>query len=316
MIIGINRMGPRFNIFNLNADGVGGGGGSIRQKSAEYLEGVPLLGDNFHPLNGLRGKRVLLVADYNLPIDKKTGEINIFRLERSAPTVRAILDNGGKLVIASHFGRPNGQVSSKYSLDPVVKAFKNYFNVEIVDHGITLNDGQPLTKSDLGNVVNRVSGLGEGQVIILPNIRFWPGEESKNAGEQTELGVALANICDVYINDAFGAAHRAHASKAFVHPHVMRTNYALGFLIQEEISRLETVRDNPELPVVTFLGGSKSVDKYKVSGSDYEIKEGKIKALLKLMEKGKVMVGGKNLYAFLAAMGKGFGDGFNGTVAK
>lgn len=226
----------------------------------------------------VRGKRVLIRVDFNVPLD--TGEDGSpcveddTRIRAALPTIRQVLDDGGKAVLISHLGRPGGQPDPDLSLACVG------------DHlGTLIEERVRFSSNTVGETVEEiVNGMGNGSVILLENTRFDAGEKSND----DTFAQALANLADVYVNDAFGTAHRAHASTAGVAEHVDVA--VMGRLMEKEIEALTRVRDHPEHPTVAILGGSKVSDKL-----------GTIEALSKTAD--HLLIGGAMTYTFLKALG-------------
>lgn len=226
----------------------------------------------------IKGKRLFIRADFNVPLDDNLMITDDSRIRATLPTINYALDEGAKVILASHLGRPKGKVNPKYSLAPVAKRLQRLLNKDV----LFLDDC-------VGpQVENAVAKMKEGDVILLENLRFHP-EEEKN---DENFAKALANLCDYFINDAFGAAHRAHASTAGIAKYVTS---AAGFLLKKEIEYLKGVVNNPIRPFVAILGGA------KVSG--------KIGVLENLADKvDKVIVGGGMAYTFIKAKGYEVGD--------
>ena len=226
----------------------------------------------------VRGKRVLIRVDFNVPLDTdEDGSPCVgddTRIRAALPTIRQVLDDGGKAVLISHLGRPGGQPDPDLSLACVG------------DHlGTLIEERVRFSSNTVGETVEEiVNGMGDGSVILLENTRFDAGEKSND----DTFAQALANLADVYVNDAFGAAHRAHASTAGVAEHVDVA--AMGRLMEKEIEALTRVRDDPEHPTVAILGGSKVSDKL-----------GTIEALSKTAD--HLLIGGAMTYTFLKALG-------------
>ncbi|MDI6874607.1 phosphoglycerate kinase [Candidatus Solincola sp.] len=193
------------------------------------------------------GKRVLVRVDFNVPLTE-SGEIeDDTRIRAALPTLRYLLDKGASLVIMSHLGRPKGQVVDKLRLDPVAKRLGELL-------------GAPVRKLDqvVGPEVEEVcSALRPGEAVLLENLRFHPGETANDP----EFAAALARLGDLYVNDAFGAAHRAHASVVGV---AERLPAVAGLLMEKELRALGGLVQNPGRPFVAVLGGSKISDKLKV----------------------------------------------------
>jgi phosphoglycerate kinase len=194
----------------------------------------------------LKGKRVLVRVDFNVPIEN--GKVaDDTRIRESLPTIRKIIESGGKAILISHLGRPKGY-DEKYSLKPVAEHLSKLLGMSV-----------KFAPDCIGEEVRKmVSELKEGEVLLLENVRFHPEEEKNDENFAKEL----ASIADVYINDAFGSAHRAHASTEGVARFVKET--AIGYLMKKEIEYLSKALTNPEKPYVAILGGAKVSDKIQV----------------------------------------------------
>lgn len=220
----------------------------------------------------VKGKRVFVRADLNVPVqDGKVGDLT--RLERVAPGLSDLARRGARVIVASHFGRPKGGPAPEHSLKPVADALSKIL-------------GQPLAFADdcIGaKAEGAVAAMKDGDILVLENLRFHKGEEKNDA----EFTKALAKLADIYVNDAFSAAHRAHASTAALAK--LLPAYA-GPLLMEEIDALRSVLDKPQRPVVAVIGGA------KVST--------KIPVLTNLLEKvDKLIIGGGMANTFLLAQG-------------
>lgn len=222
----------------------------------------------------LKGKRVFVRVDFNVPLDEKKEITDDTRIVSSLPTIRFILEAGGKVILASHLGRPKGKHDPKYSLAPVAQRLSKLLGREV-----------PLAPDCVGEEVKKQVGrMREGDVLLLENLRFHP-EEEKN---EESFSKELASFCDVYINDAFGAAHRAHASTEGMTKHIQ--DVGAGFLMMKEVESLEKALVNPQKPYIAILGGAKVSDKIGV-----------IRNLLDKVD--TLLIGGGMAYTFLKARG-------------
>jgi phosphoglycerate kinase len=231
---------------------------------------------------GVSGRRVLLRADLNVPLDKGTGAItDDGRIRASLPTLQALRDAGARVVVAAHLGRPKGAPDPQYSLAPVAERLAELLGAPV-----------PLAADVAGDDARRrAAALGDGDVLLLENVRFEAAETSKDDAERGELADRLAALADVYVDDAFGAVHRKHAS---VYDVALRLPHVAGRLVARELEVLTTLTTDPERPYVVVLGGSKVSDKLAV-----------IEALLPKVD--KLLVGGGMCFTFLAAQGFGVG---------
>lgn len=226
----------------------------------------------------LKGKRVFIRVDFNVPLDERNEVADETRIVQSLPTIHSVLEAGGKVILASHLGRPKGKKDPKFSLAPVAERLSKL-----------LGKGVPLAVDCVGEEVQKqVQEMRDGDVLLLENLRFHL-EEEKN---DVNFSKALASLCDVYVNDAFGAAHRAHASTEGMTRYVKAL--AAGYLMMKEIESLEKAVMSPQKPYVAILGGAKVSDKIGV-----------IENLLDKVT--TLLVGGGMAYTFLKA--KGFGVG-------
>ena len=225
----------------------------------------------------LRDKRVLVRVDFNVPV--KDGEVtDDTRIRRALPTIRHLLSEGARPLLISHLGRPKGEPDPKYAMDPVAVRLG-----ELLD--------EPVKKLDaaVGPEVEEALEDWDGRgVVLLENSRFYPGE-TKN---DPDLADQLASLADLYVDDAFGAAHRAHATTVGV---AERLPAAAGLLLEEEIDYLDAVLENPERPFVAILGGAKVSDKLGV-----------IESLLGTAD--SLLVGGAMCFTFFKALGYEIGN--------
>lgn len=223
----------------------------------------------------LKGKRVLIRVDFNVPLNKETGEISDdTRIRESLPTIEHILKDGGKAILMSHLGRPDGKVVPSMSLTPVAKRLGELLGVNV-----------EMAPDCIGEKVKSiVNEMKEGECVLLENLRFYP-EEEKN---DKEFARKLSEFGDVYVNDAFGTAHRAHASTEGV-AHFFNEKVA-GFLMEKEILYLGEALENPKRPFVALLGGAKISDKIQV-----------IQNLLPRLE--SLLIGGGMAFTFYSAQG-------------
>ncbi|HHW61589.1 MAG TPA: phosphoglycerate kinase [Syntrophomonadaceae bacterium] len=221
----------------------------------------------------LTGKRVLMRVDFNVPMDDEGHITDDARIVAALPTIKYILDQGGQLILMSHLGRPKGKRNEKLSLRPVAKHLEKLLN-------------EPVQMADdcIGPAVHEaLDHLNSGQILMLENVRFYP-EEEKNDPSFAE---SLAMLADIYVNDAFGTAHRAHASTAGVADFL--PTYA-GFLLEKEVQMLRQVLENPGSPKIAIMGGAKIKDKL-----------GLVKNFLNKMD--VLLLGGGMANTFLKASG-------------
>jgi len=225
----------------------------------------------------VRGKRVLVRVDFNVPMELRGRKVRITddtRIRESLPTINYLREHGAKTILMSHFGRPKGKPVEKYSLRPIGDYLHSLIHQPVV-----------FSHDTIGEVPQKiVEHMHDGDVALLENLRFQPGEEANDPN----FAKALASLGDLYVNDAFGAAHRAHASTGGITKFVDKS--AMGFLMEKELKHLRDGLENPAKPFVVILGGSKVSDKIGV--------------LKELMKKADViLIGGAMANTFLKAEG-------------
>jgi len=223
--------------------------------------------------NQLEGKRVLVRVDFNVPLNEELEITNDIRIKAALPTIKYLMSHKAKVVLMSHLGRPKGEVIEKLRLDPVARRLSELLERKVKK----LNDciGVETEKA--------VLNMQKGEVILLENIRFQPGEEKNDY----KFSKKLANLADIFINDAFGTAHRAHASTVGVAR--ILSSYA-GFLMAKEIEMLSNLIEDPERPFVVVLGGAKISGKIEI-----------VQNLLSIAD--KILIAGGMSYTCLAALG-------------
>lgn len=226
----------------------------------------------------LKGKKVFVRCDFNVPMDENRNITDNTRIVAVLPTIKYLLEQNCKLILASHLGRPKGEYKPEYSLAPVAKELSKLLGKEV----IMANDvvGEDAT--------SKASNLKEGEILLLENVRFHK-EETEN---DTEFSKKLASMAEVFVNDAFGTAHRAHSSTTGIASYLPAVS---GFLIEKELKFLGNAVNNPERPFVAILGGAKVSDKIGVIDS--------------LLEKvDTLMIGGGMAYTFFKAQGYEVGN--------
>ncbi|WP_077369988.1 phosphoglycerate kinase [Anaerosalibacter sp. Marseille-P3206] len=225
------------------------------------------------------GKRVLVRCDFNVPMDENNNITDDRRITSALPTINYLLEHDAKVILMSHLGRPKGEPNPKYSLEPVAKRLSELLNSEV----IFAKDDKVVSE----NVKNIVENMKERDVVLLENTRYRK-EEEKN-GE--EFSKELASLGELYVNDAFGTSHRAHASNVGVSKFLPSS---VGFLVKKEIDVMGKALENPERPFVAILGGAKVSDKIGV-----------IENLIEKVD--SILIGGGMAYTFLKAKGYNIG---------
>jgi phosphoglycerate kinase len=224
------------------------------------------------------GKRVLVRADFNVPLDDNGNITDDTRIKAALPTINDLTSKGGKVILCSHMGRPKGAVKEGLRLTPVAKRLSELLGQEVVKCDDCIGDGVAAT----------VNSMSNGQVILLENLRFHNEEEANDP----EFAKQLAANADLYVNDAFGTAHRAHASTEGV-THYLSPSVA-GYLIEKELDYLQDAVDNPKRPLAAIIGGSKVSSKIGV-----------IETLLDKCD--KLLIGGGMIFTFYKARGLNVG---------
>ncbi|WP_337017576.1 phosphoglycerate kinase [Oceanobacillus massiliensis] len=224
----------------------------------------------------VKGKKVFCRVDFNVPLNEGTITDDT-RIKAALPTINYLTEQGAIVILASHLGRPKGQASDELRLDPVAKRLSDLIGKEVVK-----------TDSVYGDEVNEaISRLGNGDILLIENVRFEAGEEKNDP----ELVQAFADMADLYVNDAFGAAHRAHASTTGI---AEKLPAAAGYLMEKEIAALDGALNNPERPFTAIIGGAKVKDKINV-----------IDNLLDKVD--NLIIGGGLAYTFIKAKGHEIG---------
>ncbi len=226
----------------------------------------------------LKGKRVFVRCDFNVPMDENRNITDNTRIVAAIPTIKYLLEQNCKIILASHLGRPKGEFKQEYSLQPVAKELSKLLGKEVI-----------MAKDVIGeDAMEKAKNLKEGEILLLENVRFHK-EETDN---DPEFSKKLASMAEIYVNDAFGSAHRAHASTTGIAAYLPAVS---GFLIEKELKFLGGALENPERPFVAILGGAKVSDKIGVIDS--------------LLEKvDTLIIGGGMAYTFFKSQGYEVGN--------
>ncbi len=229
----------------------------------------------------IKGKKVFIRCDFNVPMDDYGNITDDRRIRSALSTISYCLDQECAIILGSHFGRPKGEPDEKYSLAPIARRLHQLLKIDIKMAGDVVGE----------SAMGLASELQPGEILLLENLRFEKGE-TKN---DPDLSRSLASMADVYINDAFGVSHRAHASVEGITEHFDEAHKAAGFLLQREIQFFGTLLERPVRPFAAIVGGS------KVSG--------KLEALINLLPKvDKILIGGGMAFTFLKALGHDVGN--------
>lgn len=226
----------------------------------------------------LEGKRVLVRADFNVPLDDQGNITDDTRIRAALPTIQDLTGKGAKVILTSHFGRPKAQVVDSMRLTPVAKRLGELLGQDVIKCDDCIGD----------EVAAAVNGMSNGQVALLENVRFYAGEEANDP----DFAKALAANADLYVNDAFGTAHRAHASTEGVTKYLSPS--VAGYLIEKELQYLQAAIENPQRPLAAIIGGSKVSSKIGV-----------IETLLDKVD--KLLIGGGMIFTFYKARGLSVG---------
>jgi len=228
----------------------------------------------------LKGKKVLVRVDFNVPLDDCFNITDDSRIQASLPTIRKIMADGGRAIVMSHLGRPKNGFEEQFSLKHTIKHLSNLLQASVCFSSDCIGEG----------VVKDIENMADGDVLVLENLRFYPQEKLGEEG----FAKQLASLGDVYINDAFGAAHRSHASTSVIAKFFPNDKY-FGLLLSNELSNLKTALENPKRPFLAIIGGAKIT--------------GKIDVITSLFDKvDTLIIGGGMAYTFIKAMGGSIGS--------
>ena len=226
----------------------------------------------------LKGKKVFVRCDFNVPLDENGNITDNRRIVGALPTIKYLLEQNAKIILCSHLGRPKGEVNKKYSLEPVQKELSKLLEKQV-----------KLASDVVGDSAKELtSNMQDGEIVLLENIRF----DSREEKNEESLSKELASMAEIFVNDAFGTAHRAHSSTAGIADYLPAVS---GFLIEKELNFLGSALENPKRPFVAILGGAKVSDKIAVIDS--------------LLEKvDTLMIGGGMAYTFFKSIGYSVGN--------
>ncbi|OQA00568.1 MAG: Bifunctional PGK [Planctomycetes bacterium ADurb.Bin401] len=242
----------------------------------------------------VKGKKVLMRVDFNVPLDENRNITSDARIVAALPTIKAILEKEGSVILMSHLGRPEGEKKMEFSMAPVAKKLGELLGKEVIFANDCIGE----------DVQKKAAGLKPGEVMLLENVRFYKAEEikDKKAADDPKLRQAkddfakqIAALGDAYVDDAFGTAHRDNASMYTVPDMMKGKDRVIGFLVEKELKFLDDAINNPKKPFVAILGGAKVSDKLKV-----------IENLMKKVD--KIIIGGAMAYTFFKAKGLSVGN--------
>lgn len=226
----------------------------------------------------VKGKKVFVRCDFNVPLDENQNITDDTRIVKALPTIKYLIENGAKVILASHLGRPKGEIKEEFSLKPVAERLSELLGFEVKMADDVIGD----------SVNNLANSLQDGEVMLLENVRFYK-EETEN---DPKFAKSLADLAEVYVNDAFGTAHRAHASTEGIAHYLPAV---CGYLIKNEIEKIDGVISNPQRPFTAIIGGK------KVSS--------KIAVLINLLDKvDNLIIGGGMAFTFFKSLGYEIGD--------
>lgn len=231
--------------------------------------------------HNFKGEKALIRVDFNVPLDDKFNVTDDTRMTAAVPTIQKILKDGGSVILMSHLGRPKDGPTDKYSLKHLISPLEKLLNTKVLFANDCIGE----------EAIKKAKELKEGEVLLLENLRFYKEEEKGNE----EFAEKLSKLGDVYVNDAFGTAHRAHASTAVIAKYFAKDKKMFGLLMESEVASAEKVIHNNQKPFTAILGGAKVSDKILI-----------IENLLKTAD--NLIIGGGMAYTFLKALGKEIGS--------